>query len=545
MPDRPLEPPLRAVLDAMVEGVVAMNERGEFLFANAAAAGLLGHASATPSYDELKVERQVLLADGVTPVRAEDWPLARALRGETVERQELVVKPAHAPRGVRVEVSTRPMLDPDSGAIRGAVSVYRDVGELRRTQARLQALSDASREIAEAGASIEAVLRAVLGRTAALIGESCSVHVVDGRSGELSPLAVHDDDPEMRAYLEQALARTPIVLADEQSYTGRALRSGEPIVVPVVDMALFVASVPAAFRPVAERYRPRSLIVVPLRVRGAPIGVLLVGRRSPVSAPYDASDVAFARDIGDRAALAIDSARLHQRLEQRVVERTRELEQALREIEAFSYSVSHDLRAPLRAIDGFTRAALEDPEHAREDLGRVLAAAERMGQIIEGLLALARAGRAELGKRDVDLTGLARLVVADLAAAVPDGVVEVKIAEGLRAHGDPALLRAALENLLGNAFKFTARRAVAHVELGQTELRGERVFFVRDDGAGFDPAYAGKLFGIFRRLHGVHEFPGTGIGLALVKRILARHGGRIWAESAPEQGATFYFTIGG
>ncbi|MFN7144207.1 MAG: response regulator [Myxococcota bacterium] len=225
------------------------------------------------------------------------------------------------------------------------------------------------------------------------------------------------------------------------------------------------------------------------------------------------------------------------------------LEATNRELESFSYSISHDLRAPLRAIDGFSRAVLDEhgdtlaPE-AQAHLERVSHAAARMTRLIEALLELARVARTSLRRGPVDLSRLAGEVVHDLRQAEPERAPTVRIAEGLRVSGDAALLRALLVNLLSNAWKFTSRRPDPLIEVGAEERGGEPVYFVRDNGAGFDMALAGRLFTPFQRLHREADFPGTGVGLATVQRIAHRHGGKVWAEGAPGQGATFYFTLG-
>jgi light-regulated signal transduction histidine kinase (bacteriophytochrome) len=239
----------------------------------------------------------------------------------------------------------------------------------------------------------------------------------------------------------------------------------------------------------------------------------------------------------------------HDLLEQRVQERTEALNASNMELEAFCYSVSHDLRSPLRSIDGFSHALLEDlggtmdPESA-EHLRRIRAATQRMGTLIDDLLNLSRITRTELARRRVNLTALAREVVGDHAAAQPGRAVEIVFAEGLEAEGDPRLLRQVLENLIGNAWKFTSKVASARIEFGSMKQGGETVYFVKDNGAGFDPAYAERLFGVFQRLHAMTEFAGTGVGLAIVDRIIKRHGGRVWADAAVGRGATFFFTLG-
>ncbi|HVH68612.1 MAG TPA: PAS domain S-box protein [Gemmatimonadales bacterium] len=225
-----------------------------------------------------------------------------------------------------------------------------------------------------------------------------------------------------------------------------------------------------------------------------------------------------------------------------------QLEAANAELNAFAYSVSHDLRAPLRSLDGFSQALLED--HAdkldpkgKDYLQRVRQASQRMAQLIDDLLNLSRVTRREIQLESVDLSALAHDVAADLQRNEPSRAVEFTIAPALVVRADRGLMRVVLDNLLGNAWKFTGKRPRAHVELGVTNHDGHPAYFVRDDGVGFDMAYADKLFGAFQRLHGVAEFAGTGIGLATVQRIIHRLGGRIWAESAPGRGATFYFTL--
>jgi signal transduction histidine kinase len=249
-------------------------------------------------------------------------------------------------------------------------------------------------------------------------------------------------------------------------------------------------------------------------------------------------------------------------LEQRVADRTHELQErneslrrnaaellaANTELDAFAYSVSHDLRAPLRSIDGFSQILLEDyaarlDEAGQDSLRRVRAATQRMGTLIDDLLKLARVTRTEIRAEAVDLSDMARDIAAELQRATPERQVEFAIAPQLKARGDPRLLRVVLDNLLRNSWKYTAKQARPRIEFGSVEENGGHAFMVRDNGAGFDMKYADKLFGVFQRLHSAADFEGTGIGLATVRRIINRHGGRIWAEGAVDQGATFYFTL--
>jgi signal transduction histidine kinase/DNA-binding response OmpR family regulator len=239
---------------------------------------------------------------------------------------------------------------------------------------------------------------------------------------------------------------------------------------------------------------------------------------------------------------------LNTNLERHVHERTAELEVANQELEAFNTSVSHDLYAPLRSIDGFSAALLEEygdrlDSQGHDYLRRVRQAAQHMTQLIHDLLSLSQVARRDLEREAVDLSRLAGMIVAELRCTQPDRQVSFRMASQLLAQGDARLLRIALENLLGNAWKFTGRQPHARIEFGVSEVQGRLAFFIRDNGAGFDMTYVGRLFSPFNRLHSATDFAGTGIGLATVQRIIRRHGGRIWAEGSVGQGATFYFTL--
>jgi light-regulated signal transduction histidine kinase (bacteriophytochrome) len=233
-----------------------------------------------------------------------------------------------------------------------------------------------------------------------------------------------------------------------------------------------------------------------------------------------------------------------------VAERTAQLQAANHELEAFSYSVSHDLRAPLRALDGFSEAVLEDfgpqlPAEGLRYLQTIRKAAQQMGALIDDLLAFARLSRQELNKRAVDTGKLVRGVLAELGSPWPGRRVEVRLDELPASPGDPGLLKQVWVNLLSNALKYTRKRETAVIEIGYGPVNGAGAFYVRDNGTGFDRRYADKLFGVFQRLHRAEEYEGTGVGLAIVQRIVHRHGGRVWAEAEPDCGATFFFTLAG
>lgn len=300
----------------------------------------------------------------------------------------------------------------------------------------------------------------------------------------------------------------------------------------------------------ADAYRPtfvKSLLMVPIRTDD-PLGA--IGAYWGTSHIADAREIELLEALANTTAVAMENVRVYAELEQRVQERTRQLEVANHELETFSFSVSHDLRSPLHSIGAYAELLEDDSppptgQERREYLARIRQQTVRMGRLIEDFLRLAQLTRADLKPEPVDLVRLAAAIVANLNASEPGRRVEFVHPASLPAAGDSQLLQVALQNLLSNAWKYTGRRPTgARVELGVLKAeRGPSIFYVRDNGAGFDPHYLDRLFTPFQRLHSPTEFPGSGVGLATVQRIIHKHGGRIWAEGKPDEGATFYFTL--
>jgi PAS domain S-box-containing protein len=328
------------------------------------------------------------------------------------------------------------------------------------------------------------------------------------------------------------------------------LHRGETLIIRSVDAELSSGDGADMFNAIGIK----AIITCPLVKDGALRAMMAVHQTSPRD--WQSAEIAMVQDVVERCWATIErraaedrSHKLNLELEQRVLERTAELQASNKELEAFSYSVSHDLRSPLRTVDGFSQALLEDfgpalPEDGQRFVRTIREAAQRMGALIDDLLAFSRLGRQSLSTRAaVDMDRLVRDALEDLSPDRQGREVEIRVSPLPPGSGDTAMLKQVWVNLLSNAIKYTRKREAAAIEVGAESGSGETVYFVRDNGTGFDMRYAEKLFGVFQRLHRAEDFEGTGVGLAIVQRIVHRHGGRVWAESAPDQGATFHFTL--
>lgn len=490
---------VRLLLDATEEGIYGVDREGRCTFINQAALRMLGYARAQDLLGQNLHERiHHTLPDGTPYPKEQCRVRLSALAGETAHADDEVHWRADG-TSFPVEYWSRPIVR--EGEIVGAVVSFVDATERKRSQAQNERLGRALDESANEIYMFDAeTLRFTQVNRGARENLGYSMDELRG----LTPL---DLKPQITAQQFDALLAP--------------LRDG------IRDQVSFDT---------VHRRKDGTLYPVEARLH------LSRAERPPVF-------VAVILDTSERRAAEEALRQYRENLEELVRARTAALETVNRELEAFSYSVSHDLRAPLRAIDGFSQALLEDhgrdlPAEARGYLERVRAAVQRMGTLIDDLLELSRVSRAEMHVSEIDLSRMAEELIARHRTAEPHRQVEAVIAPGLTAPGDARLLAVALGNLLDNAWKYTSRTPEARIELGAETTNGERVYFVRDNGAGFDMQYANKLFGAFQRLHSARDFPGTGVGLATVARIVARHGGRIWAQGKVGEGATFYFTLG-
>jgi signal transduction histidine kinase/PAS domain-containing protein len=558
--------------------VIAESPSGKTLFGNAEAARLLRRPSLSAFCpdDPTTGPWRALHGDG-RPYEPNEWPLARAIaNGEVVKNEEIQLEFSDG-AFVYVSVNAAPVEDCERHIAAGIMTLQ-DITTMKRAQARLGAFSLLGQGLNSVQTTLEAA-RIIADITQDLFGWdafSLSLCELDGHSFE-RVLQIdtidgrrHEVEPRTESEIPQRMV--PILKGEAE------------LILKTEPLTLLSDCVPFC-----DRSRPSaSLMYVPFRDQGSGLGVLSI--QSYQFQAYDDADLKMLQSLADycggalrrirmetalaqsndrnrhlfeavnRQKLQLEEQvaerreaeeeihRLNADLEMRVRERTRELEAANEELEAFCFSVSHDLRAPLRSIAGFTQALAEDcghslPPEGKQSLDLVIQSTIEMDQLIDDLLGLSRLSRGDMVRTRVDLSSVAREIAGSLQRRDPNRVVEWVIATELSARADGRLLRIAIENLLGNAWKFTGKRERARIEFGVECRPDGPVYFVRDNGAGFDMNYAGKLFQAFQRLHTTAEFPGHGIGLATVQRIIHRHGGRVWAESEVNHGATFYFSL--
>jgi PAS domain S-box-containing protein len=417
-----------------------------------------------------------------------------------------------------------------AGTLRGFAKVTRDLTERRQAEERLQALVQLNEMT---GASLQGITDFALESAVTLTNST--IGYLAFMNEDESVLTMHSWSKTAMA--ECAMQTKPMVYpVATTGLWGEAVRQRKPVFTND-----YLAPNPL------KKGLPEGHVPV-LRHMNAPIfdgeRIVIVAGVGNKDAPYDDSDARQLTLLMQGMWLLVQ----RKRAEESLARYAQQLEVANRELEAFSYSVSHDLRTPLRSLDGFSLALIEDfgdtlDDSAKDYLHRIRAASQRMGTLIDDLLKLSRVTRHELDRRTVDLSRLAHAVEQELRGVEPARNVEFIVEDGLVGVGDEHLLRILMQQLLENAWKFTGRRPCARIEFGHALSEGQTVYFVRDNGVGFDMAYAHNLFGAFQRLHAAVEFPGSGIGLATVQRIVHRHGGRIWAEAGLGKGATFYFTL--
>ncbi|MFZ2303052.1 MAG: GAF domain-containing protein [Gallionella sp.] len=447
----------------------------------------------------------------------------------------------------------------EAGNIRGVFAAARDITERKRAEKDIQRLNRLYSLLSRTNKMIvRAQNRQVLFDEACRIAidqgsfRMAWIGVVDEATHFIKPVAMHGNFGD---YLKSIRISTDNI-PEGRGPTGTALREGRHFVCKDIEHEPYMKP----WREAALAMGYRSSAAFPLWVGGTVKGVFTV--YAPEANWFNdeeirlldelASDISYALDALEKESLRRQAEeevlRLNTELERRVAERTASLGAANKELEGFAYSVSHDLRVPLRAIDGFSRLVLKRYEEKLDDEGKRLLNVVRdntrkMGRLIDDILAFSRAGRLEIETSETDMEALARDVWQELEPSMAGREVRLDIKPLPKVQGDSAMLRQVWANLLGNAVKFTNSRAVAHIEVGSSVEGNECTFSVKDNGVGFDQQYVDKLFGVFQRLHGVDEFEGTGIGLAIVKRIIDRHGGRVWAEGKVNEGATLYFAL--
>ncbi|HEX3998957.1 MAG TPA: PAS domain S-box protein [Pirellulales bacterium] len=492
---------LESILNCMSDGVVVADLAGQLTIFNPAAEQTLGLGMVDAAVPDWSERYGFYQPDQETLFPSERLPLARAIRGESVDDVEILVRNSARLKGAWLRMSGRPLLDDHDNPC-GGVVVFRDISERKRAEDERFRVAAESAPNGFVMINRDGHIVLVNSQMERLFGYEHTELV--GQSVELLvPEAFQRSHPRLRDAFFAAPA-------------ARAMGKGRDLQGRRKDGSEF----------------PVEIGLTPIQTGE---GLLVIGA---------------VVDITERKRAELETQKLNEQLERRVAERTSQLAAANEELEAFSYSVSHDLRAPLRAMNGFAKILEEDfgarlEDGSRRYLGLIQKNAERMGSLIDDLLAFSRLNRQTLTRSLVDPAALAREVFDVLEAERKGRNVALDLGQLPPCRADYNLLRQVFVNLLSNAIKFTRSRTAARIEIGSSNGEGQPTFFVRDNGVGFDMRYADKLFRVFQRLHRVEDYEGTGVGLAIVQRIVVRHGGRIWAESVLEQGTTFYFTLSG
>ena len=545
----------RTLVDNLPAGAYICDAEGLITYYNEEALRVWGRAPAlNDPAERFCGSFRLCESDGTTVDHSRCW-MALALHEEKPYKGEEIV--IERPDGEKktVLVNANPIHD-EAGRLLGAVNVVVDITDRKRAEVELQEKNELLALLNRASTTMASELQ--LSRLVQVITD-VGVELTKAEFGAFFYNSIDADGEKYTLYTLSGAPRSAFEnypMPRNTHIFGPTFR-GEAIVRSddITRDERYGKNPPYYGMP--EGHLPvRSYLAVPVVSRSGEVvvGGLFFGHPEPGVFDQQAEDLISG--IAGQAGVAIDNARLYEAavgasrtLEEKVAQRTAELEDLNEELESFNYSVSHDLRAPLRAISGFSQALLSDysevlDDEARHYLSRIDHGSARMTHLIDSLLHLSRLMRVDVNRELLRLDELVDEVVAEIREQEPDRRVEVEVAAGVEVRGDRELLRVALANLLGNAWKFTRDRDPAHVEVGVEKQGDETVYFVKDDGVGFDMAYAEKLFQAFQRLHAVEEFNGTGIGLATVRRIVKRHGGAVWAHGEPGNGATFYFTLG-
>jgi PAS domain S-box-containing protein len=530
----------RQIVETSQEGIWQIDAENSTIFANARMAEILGYTVeemiGAPLLSFMDAEGQAIAAANI------------ARRHEGIAEQHDFKFQRKDGTEVWALLSTNPLTD-QAGRYIGALAMITDITERKRAETALRRFSDRLQHLRDIDQSILA------DRSLQQIGEATVIHLAHLIAcSRVSFFLVNREQQIVQAAALQVhgVLQTQTPSPMPLQILGNVLdllTQGQ--VYHTTDLTV-VPDLPPGAR-VALEHKIRADFVVPIMGNGELLGFLNIGSELPSA--FGADDIDVARTVADQLSIAIQQSQLReqvalhaQELEQRVVARTAELAAANHELEAFSYSVSHDLRAPLRAIDGFSRILLEDyvndlPEEAQHYFRLVRNNAQQMGRLVDDLLAFSRLSRQPLVKQMIEPANLVQQCLEDLRIDQEQRDLTITIEDLPACQADPALLKQVWINLLANALKYSRARALALITIGSRSEDGATVYSIQDNGVGFDMRYASQLFGVFQRMHRAEEYEGTGVGLAIVQRIITRHGGRIWAEAKVDDGAAFYFTL--